>query len=100
MAHENARFAGFTKKAWGAHVVLHETTHYVGVTKNTQNPHGAATPGATIERGPHEKHEILKGRLRRGTRKTATSKESVSPLFDNGLRIGAKIDEQAKLAAG
>ena len=52
--HKNARFAGFTKKAWGAHVVLHETAHYVGVTKNTQNPYGAATPGETIERGPHE----------------------------------------------
>ena len=51
-------------------------------------------------RGLHEKHEVPKGRLRRGTRKTATSKESVSPLFDNGLRIGAKIDEQTKLAAG
>ena len=51
-------------------------------------------------RGPHEKREIPKGRLHRGTRKTATSKESVSPLFDNGLRIGAKIDEQTKLAAG
>ena len=48
-------------------------------------------------RGLHEKRM---GRLRRGTRKTATSKESVSPLFDNGLRIGAKIDEQTKLAAG
>ena len=45
-------------------------------------------------------HEKSMGRLRRGTRKTATSKESVSPLFDNGLRIGAKIDEQTKLAAG
>ena len=51
-------------------------------------------------RGLHEKHEIHKGRLRLGTRKTVTSKESVSPLFDNRLRIGAKIDEQAKLAAG
>ena len=51
-------------------------------------------------RGLHEKYEILRVRLRRGTRKTATSKESVSPLFDNGLRIGAKIDEQTKLAAG
>ena len=36
----------------------------------------------------------------RETRNRTKIRDSACPLFDNRLRIGAKIDEQAKLAAG
>ena len=36
----------------------------------------------------------------RETRNRTKIRDSSCPLFDNRLRIGAKIDEQAKLAAG
>ena len=51
--HENARFAGFTKNALGAYVVLHETAHYVGFTKNAWGAYVSA----------HEKRQPRRSQL-------------------------------------